>query len=64
MKKFLLLLVFTVTFIVRSQYMVNGLMYCDYYLNGDEYQGVYYEDMMDDLNNACAVDAGYVEPEE
>ena len=56
MKRFLMMALLTVTFIVHSQYVIDGFVYCDYSLNGDEYQGVYYEDMMDNLNNACADD--------
>lgn len=54
MKKFLLMMMLAVTFIVHCQYTVDGKVYCDYSLNGDEYQGAYFEDMMDNLNSALA----------
>lgn len=63
MKKLILAFTFMVTLTVQSQYLVDGKLYCDYELNGEQSHGVYYEDMMDDLNNSCAVDAGFVEEE-
>lgn len=39
---------------VISQYTIDDEVYCDYELDGDIYTGVYYEDMMDNLNNVCA----------
>ena len=56
MKKFIIMMMLAVTFIVHSQYVVDGFVYCDYSLNGDEYEGVYFEDMMDSLNSALAED--------
>ena len=39
---------------IISQYTIDDEVYCDYELDGDIYAGVYYEDMMDNLNNVCA----------
>ena len=39
---------------IISQYTIDDEVYCDYELDGDIYTGVYYEDMMDNLNNVCA----------
>ncbi len=55
--KTLLKYMLVVTFIVQSQYVVNGLLLCDYSLQGEKYVGVYYEDMMDALNTALEQDA-------
>ena len=39
---------------IISQYTIDDEVYCDYEWDGDIYTGVYYEDMMDNLNNVCA----------
>ena len=54
--KHLLSLVFAVTLIIQSQYMVDNVLYTDFTLQGESYQGVYYEDMYDMLNDACLVE--------
>lgn len=46
--KFLLV----VTFLVHHTYMINDKEYVDYVLDGEEYRGVYIEDMSDHLSNA------------
>ena len=56
MMKHLLSLVFAVTLIIQSQYMVDNVLYTDFTLQGESYQGVYYEDMYDMLNDACLVE--------
>lgn len=50
-------LLLAVVLMVQAQYMVDGKLYVDYDLNGESYQGVYYEDMFDDLNSACLDEA-------
>ena len=39
---------------IISQYTIDDEVYCDYELDGEIYTGVYYDDMMDNLNNVCA----------
>lgn len=63
MKKLILAFTFMVTLTVQSQYLIDDKLYCDYELNGEQSQGVYYEDMVDDFNNSCAIDAGFIEGE-
>ena len=55
--KHLLSLVFAVTLIIQSQYMVDNVLYTDFDLQGDHYTGIYYEDMYDMLNDACLTEA-------
>ena len=49
--KYIIKLMLSVVLIVHSQYVVNGNLLVDYSLDGNEYTGVYYEDMFDDLNS-------------
>ena len=51
-KKILIMVMFVVTLIIHSEYYVNGSCYCDFELNGESYEGVYYEDMLDMLDSA------------
>ena len=54
MKSFVIKCVLAIVLIVHCQYVVYDRVYCDYSLNGDEYQGVYWEDMVDNFTSACA----------
>ena len=54
MKSFVIKCVLAIVLIVHCQYVVDDRVYCDYSLNGDEYQGVYWEDMVDNFTSACA----------
>jgi hypothetical protein len=51
MRNFIIKCMLAVTLVVHSQYMMNGELLVDYQLDGQEYTGVYYEDMFDDLNS-------------
>lgn len=51
MRNFIIKCILAVTLVVHSQYMVNGELLVDYQLDGQEYTGVCYEDMFDDLNS-------------
>ena len=51
MRNLIIKCMLAVTLVVHSQYMVNGELLVDYQLDGQEYTGVYYEDMFDDLNS-------------
>jgi len=57
MMKHLLSLVFAVTLIIQSQYMIDSVLYTDFTLQGESYEGVYYEDMYYMLNDACLAEA-------
>ena len=46
-----------VVLMVQNQYMQDGVFYVDFTLQGEDYEGVTYDDMYDMLNSACCEDA-------
>ena len=57
MKKLLLTGLLAVVLMVQNQYMQDGIFYVDFTLQGENYEGVTYDDMYDMLNSACCEDA-------
>ena len=55
-KKFFVMAMLAVTLIIQNEYYVDGLCYCDFELNGECYEGVYYEDMLDMIDEASHVE--------
>jgi hypothetical protein len=48
---------FIVTMMLQNTYFgVDGKLYCDFVLNGEQYEGVYQEDMHNMFNNAMEQD--------
>lgn len=54
MKRFIMML--AVVLMVNTQYVMNGVLYVDYTLNGELYTGVTYDDMFDNLNSTLELD--------
>lgn len=56
MKKIMLKMLLAITLLIQCQYAQDGELLCDFVLNDEQYQGVYYEDMYDMLNDACEME--------
>jgi len=56
MKKLIIKALLVVTLMVSNQHFVDGKLFVDYVLNGEEYHGVYVEDMLNDLGGALDAD--------
>ena len=57
LKKLVLTGLLAVVLMVQNQYMRDGIFYVDFTLQGENYEGVTYDDMYDMLNSACCEDA-------
>jgi hypothetical protein len=56
MRKFIINLLFAVVFIVHGTYYEGDKMYMDFDLNGNCYQGVYWEDAMSMVDEAIELE--------
>jgi hypothetical protein len=50
--KFFVIAMLAVTLIIQNEYYVDGSCYCDFEINCECYEGVYYEDMLDMIDAA------------